>query len=141
MIYRNLQSVAAALLLAAGLFGHSETARAGDVSNAELTCFVDTYAYDYSTVGYCESYWTPGTATNPTTAVFEVTGLTAGSYSFAWKNLETGATGVCANNSNSCLQSINIYNSPSVIEVTVRDTATNATKTLNAYAYFWDAWN
>lgn len=141
MISRNLSAIASALLLATGLLGHSETARAGNVSNAELTCFVDTYAFDYATVGYCNSYWTPYTATNPTTAVFEVTGLTAGNYSFTWKNLETGATGVCASNSNSCWQSISIFNSPSIIEVTVRDTDTNATKTLNAYAYFWDGWN
>ncbi len=141
MISRNLSATASALLLAIGLFGHSETARAGDVSNAELTCFVDTYAYDYSTVGYCESAWTPSTATNPTTAVFEVTGLPSGNYSFAWKNLETGATGVCASSNSFCFQSIGLFNSPSVIEVTVRDTDTNATKTLNAYAYFWDGWN
>lgn len=141
MISRNISATASALLLAVGLCSHSETAHAGDVSNAELTCFVDTYAFDYATVGYCESYWTPSTATNPTTAVFEVTGLTAGNYSFAWKNLETGATGVCASNSNSCWQSISYFNSPSVIEVTVRDTDTNATKTLNAYAYFWDGWH
>ncbi len=141
MMSRSIHSAAAALLLATGLFGHSETAHAGNVSNAELTCFVDTYAFDYSTVGYCESAWTPSTATNPTTAVFEVTGLTAGNYSFAWKNLETGATGVCASNSSVCFQSVSLFNSPSVIEVTVRDTDTNATKTLNAYAYFWDGWN
>lgn len=139
---RNIHSAAAsALLLAAGLFGHSETARAGDVSNAELGCFVDTYAYDYSTVGYCESAWTPSTATNPTTAVFEVTGLPSGNYSFAWKNLETGATGVCSSSNSFCFQSISLFNSPSVIQVTVRDTDTNATKTLNAYAYYWDGWN
>lgn len=141
MISRNLHFAAAALLLAAGLFGHSETAQAGNVSNAELECYVDTYAYEYATVGYCESYWTPNTATNPTQALFEVTGLPAGNYSFAWKNLETGATGVCASNQHYCLQSISYFNSPSILEVTVRDTDTNATKTLNAYAYFWDAWN
>ena len=73
--------------------------------------------------------------------MFEVTGLTVGNYSFAWKNLEIGATGVCASSNRFCFQSINFFNSPSIIEVTVRDTDTNATKTLNAYAYFWDGWH
>lgn len=73
--------------------------------------------------------------------MFEVIGLPAGNYSYTWKDVETGATGVCANNTRFCWRSINFFNSPSIIEVTVRDTDTNATKTVRADAYWWDAWH
>lgn len=92
-IFPAMFPILAAALLASATLLPAAPAHAGVVSNAELACFGDTDAYDYSTVGYCESAWMPSTATHPTT------------------------------------------------EVTVRDTDTNATKTLNAYAYFWDGWN
>ena len=69
-----------AAVLGVAALGQSAPAQAGDVSNAQLSCYVDTYAYDYATIGECTGVWTPGTANNPSQAVFQVVGLTAGSF-------------------------------------------------------------
>ena len=91
MILKRTQSIAAsALLLVGGVFGHAEVAHAGNVSTAQLSCYVDTYAYDYPDIGECHGVWNPGTASNPSQAVFQVVGLTAGSYTFYWTDLSTG---------------------------------------------------
>ena len=55
MMTKRFNTLAAAgLLLASGLFGHTAPAQAGNVTNAQLGCYVDTYAYDYPTDGACE---------------------------------------------------------------------------------------
>lgn len=141
MISRNIHSAASALLLAAGLFGHSETAQAGNVSNAELTCYVDTYAFDYPSVGYCGSVWTPGSATNPSVAVFEVTGLPPGYYAYSWTNLEGGGNN--CGNSNSCLVPIateTYGDGYAAMAVTVTDLQTGVQKTVYAEATYMDGW-
>lgn len=141
MTFKRIHTIAAsALLLAGGVFGHAEVAHAGNVSNAQLGCYVDTYAYDYPQIGECYGVWTPGTASNPSQAVFEVVGLTAGSYTFYWTDLSTGQVGVCATNSISCLRSIRVGRSKS-LRVTVIDNQTGASKTVAATAFFEDGWN
>ena len=141
MILKRIHSVAAsALLLVGGVFGHTEVAHAGNVSNAQLSCYVDTYAYDYPDIGECYGVWTPGTASNPSQAVFQVVGLTAGSYTFYWTDLNTGQVGVCASSNISCLRSIRVGFSKSM-RVTVVDNQTGASKTVAATAYFEDGWN
>lgn len=141
MILKRIHSVAtSALLLVGGVFGHTEVAHAGNVSNAQLSCYVDTYAYDYPEIGECYGVWTPSTASNPSQAVFQVVGLTAGSYTFYWTDLSTGQVGVCASSSISCLRSIRVGRSKS-LRVTVIDNQTGASKTVVATAYFDDGWN
>jgi len=129
-----------AAVLGIAALGQSAPAHAGDVSNAQLGCYVDTYAYDYPTIGECWGGWTPYTATNPSTAVFEITGLPAGSYTFYWTDVTTGQVGVCATNSSSCFRSIRVGRSKTV-RVAVIDNATGASKTVTATAYYEDAWN
>lgn len=129
-------SLAAAALLAAP----AQEARAGDVSNAQLACHVDTYAFDTPSVGTCAGFWTPSTADNPSVAVFEVQGLTPGNYSFSWRDPVTGQNGVCASNANSCLRTIHVGESKR-LQVTIVDLATGASKTVSARAMYFDASN
>ena len=136
----KIMHAASALLLATGLFGHVAPAHAGDVSNAQLGCYIDTYAYDYPTMGGCDGFWTPSTASNPTKAVFGIVGLTPGSYTFYWTDLGTGQVGVCATNSSQCLRTIRVGQSKSV-RVTVVDNQTGASKTIAASAYYEDGYN
>ena len=141
MIFKRRHSIAAsALLLATGLFGHAAPVHAGDVSNAELGCYIDTYAFDYPTIGECYGFWTPSTASNPSTAVFGIVGLTAGNYTFYWTDLGTGQVGVCASYGSECLRSIRANQSRSV-RVTVVDNQTGASKTIAATAYYEDGYN
>lgn len=134
-----VSAVSAALLALAGL-SHAPVARAGDVSNAQLACIVDTYAWDYEGIGECTSFWTPSTATNPTTASFWVVGLPAGSYTYYWTDMNTGQVGVCGTNSGSCNRSLRVGQSKT-LRLTVIDNATGASKTVFATAYFEDGWN
>jgi hypothetical protein len=140
----NATFAASALLLASGLLGHIAPVHAGDVSNAQLGCYVDTYAYDQLTTSNCASAWTPSTANNPTIAFFQVVGLPAGSYSYTWKDLKTGATGVCSSGNATCTRTIRIIGAAdgtASMSVVVRDTQTGATKTVSAYAEFIDAYH
>lgn len=133
---------ASSLLLAGGFLVPAGTAQAGNVANAELTCYVDTYAFDYPSVGTCGSAWTPGTASNPTLAVFEVTGLPAGSYAYSWVNLEGGGNN-CGNNS-VCLVPIATEtrgDGYAAMAVTITDLQTSAQKTVYADASYVDGWN
>lgn len=144
MISKSLCTLAASTLIAAGLLTNAGAAHAGDVSNAQLACYVDTYAYDQLSVDYCASAWTPSTANNPTTAYFEVVGLPAGSYSYTWKDLKTGQTGICSSANKWCTRSIRIIaarDGTAEVQVTVRDNQTGATKTVSALAEFLDAWH
>ncbi len=133
-------SVLSALVLGTALLGQSAPAQAGDVSNAQLNCYVDTYAFDYPSIGECYGGWTPSTASNPTQAVFQVVGLPAGSYTYYWTDMTTGQVGVCATSAGTCLRSIRVGRSKT-LRVAVIDNATGASKTISATAYFEDAWN
>lgn len=114
-------------------FAHPAPAAAGDVSGAVLSCFVDTYAYDEYTQGACFGAWTPSTASNPSSAVFEVFGLPAGSYTFTWSQPSCGNYPFCSRG---------IYVNSSVqLSVQIRDNATNATKVVSARARYFDGWN
>lgn len=141
MNIKNMHSIAgSALLLMAVAFGYSENARAGNVSNAQLSCYIDTNAYDTPTIGRCTAAWTPWSASNPSPAVFEVVGLIAGSYTFYWTDLSTGQVGVCATNSVSCVRSI-FVNGIKSVRVTVVDNQTGASKTISATARFLDGYH
>lgn len=133
-------SLIASACVGLAAFAGAAPAHAGNVANAQLGCYVDTYAFDYPTIGECNSAWTPGTASNPSTAVFEVTGLPAGSYTFYWTDLTTGQSGVCATNSKSCFRSIRVGQSKTV-RVIVIDNQTGASKTVVATAFYEDGWN
>jgi hypothetical protein len=136
----KILSTLSAIVLGTALLGQSAPVQAGDVSAAELNCLVDTYAYDYPSVGECYGGWTPSTATNPTQAVFQVIGLPAGSYTYYWTDMTTGQVGVCATTSSTCFRSIRVGRSKTV-RATVIDNATGASKTVFATAYYEDAWN
>lgn len=136
----TLLSLAASAALGASLLLPAPAAHAGNVTNAQLGCYVDTYAYDYAEIGECYGVWTPSTANNPSVAVFQVVGLTAGSYTFYWTDLATGQTGICATGNISCLRTIRVGQSKSVM-VTVVDNATGASKTVSATAYYEDGWH
>ncbi len=136
----KLLSALSAIVLGTALLVPSAPAQAGNVSGAELSCMVDTFAFDYASIGECTSGWTPSTATNPSQAIFEVVGLTAGSYTFYWTDMTTGQVGVCATTSSTCFRSIRV-NRSKTMRVTVIDNATGASKTVFATAYFEDAWN
>jgi hypothetical protein len=136
----KLLSALSAVVLGTAMLGQSAPAQAGNVANAQLSCYVDTYAYDYPEIGECYGVWTPWGASNPSQAVFQVVGLTAGSYTFYWTDLNTGQVGVCASNSISCLRSIRV-NQVKSVRVTVIDNATGASKTVSATAHFDDGYN
>lgn len=128
-------AVAAAVLFAAP----AQEARAGDVSNAQLACYVDTYAFDTPRVGICWSFWTPFTADNPSVAVFEVQGLAAGNYRFSWRNPLTGE-GVLCPGFTFCQVPIGVGESKR-LQVTITDMDTGASKTVVARANYYDGWN
>lgn len=136
----TLFSALSVVVLGVAALGQSAPAQAGDVSHAQLSCYVDTYAYDYATVGECYGVWTPGTANNPSQAVFQVVGLTAGSYTFYWTDMNTGQVGVCPTGNISCLRSTRA-NQSKTVRVTVVDNANGTSKTMTATAYYEDAWH
>lgn len=115
-------------------------ARAGDLTNARLGCYVDTYAYDYTQPDECFGVWVPNGADNPSVAVFEVIGLTPGNYSFHWSDLATGQSGVCSSAYPACVRTI-YTNQSQHLQVTIYDHATGASKTVSAYAQYFDGWN
>jgi hypothetical protein len=136
----------AGLILLSSLVVNTRDARpaeAGNVTNAVLACYVDTYAFDVFTNNLCSAVWTPSSASNPTTATFEVFGLTAGSYTFTWTDLETGLNPGCGSTS-SCTVGIATDVSgdgAARLSVLIRDTATGATKTVSARARYFDGWH
>jgi hypothetical protein len=71
--------------------------------------------------------------------VFQVVGLPAGSYIYYRTDMTTGAVGVCATNTSTCLRSIRV-NRTKTLRVAVIDNATGASKTISATAYFDDGW-
>lgn len=133
-----------AFSLTAGLFGGVPSAEAGNVTNAVLACHVDTNALDPVTNNMCRSVWTPSTASNPTIAVFEVRGLTAGRYSYTWTDLETGGNPGCGTSQSSCVVGIATDVSGdgrAQLSVLIRDLDTGATKTVQATARYLDGWH
>jgi hypothetical protein len=133
---------AAGLLLASGLFGHTAPAHAGNVYAAQLGCFVDTYAFDYTQMGSCGAAWTPGSASNPTVAFFEVVGLPAGNYSYVWTNLETGGSVGCSGPT--CSVSIATETQGdgyAALSVRIIDLSNGAQNTVSADAEYLDGYN
>lgn len=139
MIVKSLSAAMAAGLLSVLAMGAPATAQAGNVANASLGCYVDTYAYDYITDGVCYGGWTPWGAPNPSLAVFEVGNLPAGTYSFTWRDSSTNQV-VCQGTSNYCVRDIGL-NETLGTTVYVQDVQTGATNQLSAYATFYDAYN
>ncbi len=142
MIKKFNTFAATGLLLASGLFGHAEPAHAGNVYTAQLGCYVDTYAFDYSQIGSCGAAWTPGGASNPTVAVFEAVGLPAGNYSYVWTNLETGANAGCSGPT--CIVPIATETQGdgyAALAVTITDLSNGAQNTIGADASYVDGWN
>lgn len=136
-VFSLVPGIAAALLAAASLLP-AAPAHAGDLSGAALGCYIDTYAWDVPAPGYCSTGWTPWNgAGNPGQAYFEVSGLTAGNYSYTWTNLSTGLPLGCT--SNACSGTVGL-NQSIAYAVQIRDNDTGATTTVTAYAEFYDAW-
>lgn len=141
MLKRIHGALAAAVLMASGSFGYAQPAHAGNVYAAQLGCYVDTFAFDYLEIGSCGSVWTPWSASNPTSAYFQINGLPAGNYSFAWTNLETGGNPGCYGMS--CSVSIapdTFGDGYAAMAVTITDLNTGAQNTVAADAYYWDGW-
>ncbi|MGO1073465.1 hypothetical protein [Lysobacter sp. CA199] len=130
-------------LLSVLALSHSQPARAGDMSNAVLTCYVDTFAFDTPQAHSCTSIWTPGTANNPSVAYFELTGLAPGRYSYAWRDLENNTVPAGCGNQHYCSKSISTEtrgDGEATLGVTITDLDTGATRNVQATAYYWDGW-
>jgi hypothetical protein len=140
MTFKRTHSItASALLLASTLLGHTDAAHAGNLSNAQLGCYVDTYAFDYPTIGSCYSVWIPNGASNPSAAVFEIQGLPAGSYTFTWIDYLSGQSGVCSSAYSGCVRTIEV-NQTIGMAVIVTDTQTGESTVLYADASFYDGY-
>ena len=134
MTYRT---VALSLVLAMGSTIAPKPALAGDLTNAALACYVDTNAFDQLTTSLCVSL--TGNGPDPTIAHFEVVGLTAGSYSFVWKDLETGVAPPGCGNSYVCNTGIASEAAGDGLirmSVLITDLSTGLTKTVTARARF-----
>lgn len=119
----------------------TQPARAGDVSNAAVTCFVDTYAFDVPEVGSCSSIWRPGSANNPSTALFQVTGVGAGNYAYAWRDLENNTVPAGCGNAPYCEKLIytDVYgDGQATLQVTITDLDTGAVRQVQATAFYYD---
>lgn len=139
----NALSIAATLLLAAGMAGHAAPAHAGDLTNGVLACYVNTHAVDVLKPNSCRASWTPWSAHNPTTAYFETTGLSAGNYAFTWVDLETGGNAGCGN-----VPACSVWIATDVsgdglrhLSVTITDLDTGLQKTVTARARYLDAYH
>lgn len=133
----------AVAVLSAGSAVAAPAAQAG-VTDAALTCYIDTYALDVPTTGRCSAIWRPGAANNPTIAWFGVSGLPSGSYRYVWTDLETGLAPnpACANGP-ACNQPIATDVSGdglAYLSVKITDNATGASKTVSARAKYLDGW-
>jgi len=133
-----IHRIAAAMFAAALFAAPAQEARAGDVSDAQLACYVDTYAFDTPRVAMCWSFWTPSTADNPSVAVYEVQGLAPGNYRFSWRNPLTGEGVICPDVT-SCQLPILVGESKR-LQVTITDMDTGASKTVVARATYYDGW-
>lgn len=125
------------LLVFLSLIFAPQKATAGNLNNAALACYVDTYAFDQLSTGLCVSL--AGNGPDPTIAHFEVTGLTAGSYSFVWTDLDTGQAPPGCGNAFVCNTGIASESAGDGLvrmSVLITDLATGATKTVTARARF-----
>ena len=96
--------------------------------NLQLSCLVDTPAFDQYSEGACGSYWPGGPTT--TTAVFEVFGQDAGvSYTYQWSAPD------CTNNYKQCITSIRA-NRMKTVSVTVTNNSTGVSRVLTAIAEY-----
>ncbi len=125
-------ALAAAIGLAA--LGAPVQQAQASLANAALQCIVDTYAYDEPGIGQCHSFWTPWSASNPTTAFFNVVGLPAGgNYQYFWSLSGCGDSPTC---------SVSIWVESSITAtVTILDHSTSTFKQVSATAYYWDGFN
>ncbi|MBE5316560.1 MAG: hypothetical protein H4O13_14300 [Xanthomonadales bacterium] len=122
-----LASAAAACLMPA-------PAKAGSLDQAQLACYVDTYAFDQLATDFCVSVWTPGGADLESVAVFEVVGLPPGNYTYSWN--------FACDSSLSCFTSINArWDHVKTAQVTVRNVATGEQRTLSATAEYINGWD
>lgn len=127
----------ATLLAAMGLSSAAQPAIAGDLTNVKLSCFVDTNANDALTANGCVSM--VGNGPDPTTASFVVTGLTPGSYSYVWTDLDTGTTPAGCGNFHACntpIASDLMGDGLIRMSVLVTDLSTGLSKTVVARARF-----
>lgn len=134
-----LGAMISALALAPG-----QPARAGDMSNAVLTCYVDTFALDVPEAFTCFSTWKPGRALNPTGAYFQVAGLGAGNYSYAWLDVETNLVPAGCGDQSTCRKSISTEtrnDGEATLRVTITDLDTGATRNAQATAFYNDGYN
>ena len=135
----------AALLIGFGSIAPPQAVYAGNVTNASLACLVETNALEQYRSPTCRSYYRgPGYGTDPTIASFKVQGLTAGSYSFTWVDLETGQAPNCSSSQATCTVPIgtDVYGDGyAELAVTIRDLSTGATKTVSARAFYIDAYH
>lgn len=139
MRIKALSAVPASLFALLSI-GAPAPAMAGDVSNAQLECIVDTIAYDYPGVGECASVWYPWYGSNTATAYFSVIGMPAGSYTYYWTDMNTGKVGVCPTTAATCTRSI-FRGGMKTMRVTVIDNATGASNTVFATAEYIDGYN
>jgi len=134
----GLSAVALALAM-----GHAAPAHAGNVAGAGMECYVDTFRYDIATPDTCSSLWVPNGAHNPTVAVFSVTGLPAGNYGFVWRNLENNAIVASCANQSACAVPIATDLSGdgvAILQATVTDLDTGASRQVQATAYYYDGY-
>ncbi|GAB4194032.1 MAG: hypothetical protein Tsb002_25090 [Wenzhouxiangellaceae bacterium] len=101
----------------------SEEIRAG--GTPELSCYVDTPAYDQFTPYFCSSIWFFGP--NTTTAVFQVFNVNPASHSYNWS--VNGCSG------EQCFTTIGAY-VPLTVSVTVTNNATGQQYNLSATAEY-----
>ncbi|QQP95253.1 hypothetical protein [Lysobacter enzymogenes] len=131
-------------LLSLSALSHSPPAQAGNVSNAVVTCYIETADWDVPQPQRCEAYWIPSRATNPSTAYFEVTGLQPGRYSIAWRNVEINQPMPSCANSNYCWISIATEtrgDGKAILGATVTDLDTGESKSVQATARYYDGVN
>lgn len=134
----GLSAVALALAM-----GHAEPARAGDLGNAGMQCYVDTFRFDIATADQCTSLWVPNGAHDPSVAVFTVTGLPAGNYSYVWRDLETNAIVAGCGNYSACAVPIatdRMGDGIAIVQATVTDLDTGASRQVQATAYYLDGY-
>ncbi|MBN7137304.1 hypothetical protein A7A76_21535 [Lysobacter enzymogenes] len=134
----GLSAVALALAM-----GHAEPARAGDVGNAGMECYVDTFRFDIATADQCTSLWVPNGAHDPSVAVFSVTGLPPGNYGFVWRNLENNLIVASCANQSACAVPIatdRMGDGIAILQATVTDLDTGASRQVQATAYYFDGY-
>lgn len=141
---RTTMPVLAAIALAVSAGAAPREVAAGNLAGATLACYVDTYAFDQLTPYFCYAGWTPSTASNPTVAYFEVVNLSAGSYTFSWKDLDTGTTPPGCGNTQFCSTGIATdVSGDGLVRMSVKitDNATGLSTTATAEAQYLDAWH